>query len=340
MKILLYTDVHVSEFSSIIRSMGNHYSVRLENLINSLNWAEKLADDTNCDEIFCLGDFFDKPELNSSELTALKEIKWSTKPHRFLVGNHEGSVRSLKYNSTWALEGKGFDIISESKYIELPDSVLVFIPYVLESDRKSLLEYLPKTDKKIIVFSHNDIAGIKYGAIESKEGFKITEIEKDCSLFLNGHLHNGGKFCKNGINLGNLSGQNFNEDALKYTHKAFILDTETLTLESFENPYAFNFYQFIVSNEKDLDKLNALKDNSIVQIKYAESIKSSLELKLQTLTNKIIASRLLVFRDIVRDEVDIQKIQATDHLKQFYDFCIDYIGNSALLTDELGKILR
>lgn len=75
MKILLYTDVHVSEFSSIIRSMGEKYSTRLENLIASINWAEKIATENNCDEIICLGDFFDKPELNSSELTAMKEIK-------------------------------------------------------------------------------------------------------------------------------------------------------------------------------------------------------------------------------------------------------------------------
>lgn len=339
MKILLYTDVHVSEFSSIIRSMGEKYSTRLENLIASINWAENLAAENKCDEIICLGDFFDKPELNSSELTALKEINWAKIPHRFLVGNHEGSVRSLKYNSTWALEGRGFDIISESKCIELPDSVLVFLPYTLEADRKALKEYLPETTKKVICFSHNDIAGIQYGVMESKEGFKISEIEKDCALFLNGHLHNGGWFCKNGINLGNLTGQNFNEDATKYIHPAFILDTETLELTSFENPYAFNFYQFDAYKEKDLPQLYQIKDHAIIQVKYAESLKEQLDLKLAALSKKIVASRLLVFRDIIADETALEQIQAVNHLKQFCEFSVEKIGNSELLQSELSKIL-
>lgn len=245
----------------------------------------------------------------------------------------------MKYNSTWALEGRGFDIISEPKIIELPDSFLVFLPYTLEADRKALEDYLPKTEKKIICFSHNDIAGIQYGVMESKEGFKIAEIENDCSLFLNGHLHNGGWFCKNGFNLGNLTGQNFNENATKYIHSSFILDTDTLALTSFENPYAFNFYQFDVYKEKDLLQLDNIKDHAVIQIKYAESLKDELDLKLSSLSQKIIASRLLVFRDIITDENALQQIQAVNHLKQFCEFSVDRLGNSNLLQSELSKIV-
>ena len=341
MRIALYTDVHFSEFSSIIRSMGEHYSTRLENLIKSVNWAEKLADEYNCDQIFCLGDFFDKPELNSAELTALKEIKWSSKPHKFLVGNHEGSVRSLKYNSTWALEGRGFDIISEPKYIELDNCVLVFIPYILEADRKPLKEYIPETNKDIYVFSHNDIAGIQYGAIESKEGFKVDEIRQNCDLFLNGHLHNGGQFAAfRGFNIGNLTGQNFNEDALKYVHPVFILNTDSGAIETYENPYAFNFYQFEIYKEKDLEKLDQIKPYSVLQIKYAESIKDKLDLKLASLSSRIVASRLLVVRDShIVDDSALQQIQTVNHLKQFCDFSIEALGNSQILQNELAKIL-
>ena len=38
MRILLYTDLHWSTESSIIRGMGSVYTKRLERLIASMNW--------------------------------------------------------------------------------------------------------------------------------------------------------------------------------------------------------------------------------------------------------------------------------------------------------------
>ena len=88
MKILVVGDVHWSQYSSILRKRGEKYSYRLENLIQSVNWAEQLAYETNCELIVYLGDFFDRAEINSEEISALKEIVWASKPHYFLVGNH------------------------------------------------------------------------------------------------------------------------------------------------------------------------------------------------------------------------------------------------------------
>ena len=36
-KFLIYADPHWSQYSSIVRKRGNKYSMRLHNLINSLN---------------------------------------------------------------------------------------------------------------------------------------------------------------------------------------------------------------------------------------------------------------------------------------------------------------
>ena len=57
-KLFVYGDVHWSTYSSIIRSRGEQYSTRLENLIRSVNWAEALAEKYNCETVICLGDFF------------------------------------------------------------------------------------------------------------------------------------------------------------------------------------------------------------------------------------------------------------------------------------------
>lgn len=341
MKIALYTDVHVSEFSSIVRSIGNKYSTRLENIIHSINWAEETAEKYSCDEIVCLGDFFDKPDLKSIELTALKEIKWSKLPHTFLVGNHEASNKSLQFNSTWTLLGHGFNLIDEPKIVEYSNVVLVFIPYIVETERKQLKDYIPETNKKVIVFSHNDIAGLQYGMFKSTEGFSIDEIEKDCTLFLNGHLHNGEQFCKNGFNLGNLTGQNFNENALKYTHSMFILDTENGTIDSIENPFALNFYQFEINNITDIEKLREIKGNSVLQVKYKEELSQEVTKVIDSLKNNIIASRLTLTRNVEESSEDMStELRNESYLTQFYNFSIEKLGNSNILIEELNKVMQ
>ena len=43
MRVLIYGDVHWSQYSSILRSRDTYYSTRLDNLIRSVNWAEEQA---------------------------------------------------------------------------------------------------------------------------------------------------------------------------------------------------------------------------------------------------------------------------------------------------------
>ena len=40
-----------------------------------------------------------------------------------------------------------------------------------------------------------------------------------------------------GYNIGNLTGQNFGEDAFKHKHQACILDTDNGSLQWFTNPF-------------------------------------------------------------------------------------------------------
>ena len=75
MKYLVCGDVHWCQYSSILRARGRKYSVRLENLIKSVNWVEDLAAKKGCIGVIYLGDFFDRPDLNSQEISALSEIK-------------------------------------------------------------------------------------------------------------------------------------------------------------------------------------------------------------------------------------------------------------------------
>jgi len=74
-KVAICGDVHWSIYSSIVRKRGRKYSQRLENLIKSVNWFEKLAKDQGCNSEIFLGDTFDRPDLSAEEMTALQDIK-------------------------------------------------------------------------------------------------------------------------------------------------------------------------------------------------------------------------------------------------------------------------
>lgn len=355
MKILLYTDVHWSSTSSIIRSRGTRYSTRLENLLNSVNWAEQQAALHECECVMCLGDFFDKSNLNAEEITALQDITWANKngeniPHFFIVGNHESDVASLNNSSTSALKKlDNFYIINEVftfGEVNQPNC-FICIPYMDDDNRPTIESLITDEIKQYTtyIFSHNDIK-MRYGAYESTHGFDVEDIEKNCTLFLNGHLHNtdGNGFCKNGYNLGNLSGQNFSEDATQYSHGVWILDTITRSLEFIENPYAFNFYKVQVDNEEDLTNLDLFvinKNNAVVSVKCISHLVEQCRKMLQD-KNNIVEFKLMSFEESTGAEQDMSQIElkTIDHLEQFNLFCLNKLGTSDIVKAEIGEVIK
>lgn len=342
MRFLIYSDVHFCETSSIVRSNGEKYSTRLENLIRSINWAEEQAIVNSCDEIICLGDFFNKPDLNSREITALQEIKWANYKHTFLVGNHDASDRSLAYNSVNALQNNGFDIVYEPILRHCGKFNVLFLPYISESDRQPLNFYSELLKEPLYVMSHNDIKGLQYGSFLSTEGFEINDIEDNCKLFLNGHLHNGDMFCKNGINIGNLTGQNFSEDASKYDHCVAILDTSNNTLAFIENPYALNFYKLDYTQINDSNYHFEIKENSVLSIKcrldQVDYIRSAL-----SCCKSVVEARVTVIPDIISDaelEFRIANYASVDHKQKFIEFCSKQFEMSDILKQELQEICK
>lgn len=339
MKIAICGDVHWSRTSSIVRGNRKKYSTRLENLIKSVSWFEQIAQDSGCQNIVYLGDFFDRSDLNAEEITALSEVEWSFLPHYFIVGNHESNSANLVFNSA-----NLFNLIPSSYAYVLGslgnfdwDRQCLFIPYITEVDRKSLKDYITSKDKPI-VFSHNDIKGIRYGQVESKEGFDLKEIEENCSLFINGHIHNGSYLNKNRtiLNLGNLTGQNFSEDAFNYKHCIAILDTNTLNLDFIENPYALNFYKI----DLDKDNINIINTlhNAVLTIKCKESQVKEVRDIISNNPN-IVESRIISTPDI-KDNVEISELASLDHIEQFRTYIIEKLGNTDIVVNELMEISK
>lgn len=343
-RYLIYSDVHFSKNSSIIRTIGDKYTKRLENCIQSVSWAEKYADDNNINEIICLGDFFDKPDLSSEELTALQEINWSNKPHTFIVGNHDASRKDLIFNSVNSLRNLQFKIIEKPTVENIFNFNLLYIPYLQDDIRSSIKDYKKEfnlNDNKLIVFSHNDVH-CQYGMYKNESGFEITDIENNCYLFLNGHIHNNYKFCKNGFNVGNLTGQNFNENAFEYKHYIYVLsleDTGEISIETIENPYAFNFYQIEINNENDFNILNKLKLNSILSIKCNPNLIENLKLKIREIPN-IIESRIICNKSLEGEKKDISltSLHKINHIDELEKFVINQLGDTKDIRLELNKI--
>lgn len=346
MKLLIYADPHFSSYSSIVRSRGEKYSTRLENLIKTLNWIETTATKEQCDTIVCLGDFFDKCDLNSEELTALQEICWSNIRHYYITGNHEMGRSNLEFSSSHL-----FNLCSNTQTVDKvsalvdneADTNIVFLPYVLETNRQPLLDYLKpyKNKSTVIVLSHNDIAGVQMGQYLSKDGFTVDEIEENCNLFINGHLHNGSSIGNKIINLGNITGQNFSEDAYTYKHQCLVLNTTTHDIQFIENPHAFHFYkinavgQSLVSIQSTL---SYLKTNSIVTIKVSSELVNHIKSVLDGCSN-IIEYRLLIdminaFSEVESSNVDL----GINHIDKFIDYVKTNLGVEKTILDELNNV--
>ena len=350
MKILLYSDNHFCTSSSIINGVGEKYSVRLENQIDSLNWVEELALKAKCDLEICLGDFFDKETLTSQELSALKEINWDMYTSRyFIVGNHEMGNQDLTYNSTNALSEYGY-VCNKPTLVADKNCNIIMIPYILESNRKPLREYINEAfdtyggsnvDKNlpIIILTHNDIKGIQYSGFESKAGFDLQEINKECVMLLDGHLHNETSFdlIDSKVYLvGNLTGQNFSEDAFNHGHYAYILDTDAwqLGLQRFENPYAFKFYKLDI-DETNIEQLKDFELNSVVSIKTKQSIIDKVR---ETVYNNenIIKSRIMIIPEIT-EGINNQEIISKDHITQYKEFTYPKLREELSVSDEIIK---
>ena len=333
MKIGIVGDIHWSKYSSILRSRGNKYSTRLENCIQSINWAEEILN--NCDTVVYLGDFFDHDDLKSEELTALSEIVWNNSNHVFLVGNHELGLNDLSFSSAHIFNLNDKEVIDQPTVKLYDNFELCFLPYQL--DIKSLETYFGKLNTTRIIFSHNDIAGIQLGKFISKSGFAIEEIESNCNLFINGHIHNGARITDKIYNVGNLTGQNFSEDASIYKHNVFILDTDTLSIQQIENPHAFKFYKFNSVEDLINYKFNS---NSIVTAKlYNKSIKKAKEFVNNN--SNIIAHRFIISQEETKNISENSDISlAVNHLEKFQEFVLDKLGNDKIVIEELEEVLK
>lgn len=303
-----------------------------------MNWFENLAEKENCDKVIYLGDTFDKSTLNAEEITALQDIKFSNIEHVFLTGNHEASIANLDFSSAKLFNSINADVVDSNKVISINDNVdLYLIPYITSNQSYSIKPFLRNDNKRKVVLTHNDIAGIRYGKFKSQAGFDVDDVEKNCALMIDGHLHNSCKVGKNIILAGNLTGQNFNEDALKYDHQAYIMEidsTGSINIESFINPFAFNFYKLYINKREDLKKLECLRSNAILSIQCSDYLIKDIEKIIKNLN--VVEYKIIALYDDNSETSDDTIFSAGDHFQQFIDYVQLKLPKSKILDEELS----
>lgn len=354
-KILLYSDNHFCSYSSIVRGRGTKYSVRLENQLQTMKWLLKTAYDNDCVGAFCLGDFFDRADLNAEEVKALSEIDFGTMPHYFIVGNHEISRADCAYSTAHAfLQNSHCTVYDKPGIIGFGETLVYILPYMLDK-KDNVNDYFPDLpelkNKKKILLMHNDIKGIQMGQFVSKEGLDLDTLSKSFSLVVNGHLHNSSWVADNVFNIGNITGQNFSEDGFTYEHHAMIIDLDTFEYSIIRNPWAFNFYKIDWAHGTDIDIINSTSQkmfNYVATIKVspedAEYIRYRFDPALPEHQYIPRHSNGVACKVIV--EYPIEKIQKQDvsslhfdHIQEFQKFITAAMPNNDLVVSELQKVL-
>lgn len=360
-KILIYSDNHFCASSSILRGQGTKYSLRLENQIKTMSWLNETAVKHGCIGMFCAGDFFDRADLNAQEITALGEIDFSVLPNYFIVGNHELGRGDCSFSSTHTfLQNNNCEVFTNPAVLGFNDTLVYILPYTLQNDARPIKTYFSPIDKNYkhkILIMHNDIKGIQLGRYITENGFDKEDLSSSFDLVVNGHIHNQNWVTSNVLNIGNITGQNFSEDAFKYKHQAMIIDLDTLEYELITNPYALNFYKIDWSNDPGIDVINEISkkmSNAVLSLKVSEKDSEYLRYRFDP-NNKneelerihcpkncnILCTRIVVDHTTSDSIPNISvKTLQLDHVKEFQQFVINNMEYNDIVKSELQEILK
>jgi hypothetical protein len=184
---------------------------------------------------------------------------------------------------------------------------------------------------------------MQYGAFESKIGFELSELAQ-CDFFVNGNIHNFTEFGPTCVNLGNICGQNFSENAKHYPHHIMLLVPETLDYAYQENPFALHFYKFDIMSISELNKeLLNINDNAIMSIKAPQSLVAEVKQILES-NVKIKEYRVITLPELVSAEDTIgpntEVIESVNHLDEFIKFVKENMDYTETVQVELAEVCK
>lgn len=274
MKILLYSDLHISRTSSILPTNFNDnlMTYRQYMILNTAKLIKQVALETNPDIIINLGDTFDQHTLTSYDTEIARqffgELTDLNIPQYIIIGNHE--MMNDKFNSVAMLDNvNNIHLINKPTSLDINNTKLAFLPY---NDKIEEIE-LPDGD---YLFSHNDIYGSTIrDNILLNNGLKQDILKSKYKLVFNGHIHKSSIF-SNIINVGSCTTHSFADDT-NWIPNIYVFDTETLDLKNISNDICPLFRTYEIDNIMDLNNIIIQKlDNNY---KYVLHIKCPFDIK-------------------------------------------------------------
>ena len=120
-----------------------------------------------------------------------------------------------------------------------------------------------------------------------------------------------------------------------------------MDLQLIENPYAFNFYQIDIMEEKDITKLSSLKNNAVVIIRcvpeYISKVRDIVSENKNIIKERIISLITMQNTKKVNLEEDSKLLKLRNnksHLEQLVEFIKQTVGDNDLINCELQKIIN
>lgn len=197
-----------------------------------------------------LGDLLDKPSISPEDVQVIDTLESIFGDYDFptyhLLGNHEGIQEGgMSILNILNLEGT----VCEPASID----GCIFLPY-----DAPLKEY-----KNKIVFTHHDIYPENLSQLK---GVDISPLASAKHVY-NGHVHQYSDPSSNITNVGSLFSLGFGDNLIPCYH---ILDTDTMELKFYENPYSFLFRKF--SSLYELTNYPFNRDRTIALLETTEDV--------------------------------------------------------------------
>ena len=298
MKILIYSDLHISRTSSILpASTDSKYTYRQQMILKTAEFLENVVMQTLPDLIINCGDTFDQHTITSYDVEVASQFfshfDMINIPHLVLVGNHE--MINENFNAIALLDNiSNIKVISQDTSINSNEIIpntnikLAFLPYC---DFKSITSF-PEGD---YLFSHQDIAGSCIrGDFKLPDGLDSNVLKTKYKLVFNGHIHKSSIF-NNVINVGSITTHSFSDDE-NTIPQCYLFDTDTNNLTAFKSNccplFRHHQVQTVLDLTNYLDSLDKLY-TYVLHITCPYEIKEEVK-QILSAANYIVNSRITV----------------------------------------------
>lgn len=319
MKILIYSDLHLSASSSIQRkkSVGKRLSNRLSSIIAIRSEIQDIAKEHKVEMIIDGGDLLNSDVLTSEELEGLTEfLKINNKISEYHINGNHGLVESSMNSASIVDVAEGHYFVNQITNIPVGNKQLTLVPYGFLDDS---VDTIISSRKTVAVITHETFVDKNLQKI-IKVSDSMLKLQRSSKVVFNGHIHNPGDY-KGIYNIGSSSGCNFGDghdiNNPNTYPRVLLFDTDTKEIQSIilkRSNIFFNLDRSNIDKLKDLESTHniyvnmSIKDNSD-RLSQEEIVNYNIDsIVYSYVTSKQVSEKPVIQTEVVTDEIVSHKI--------------------------------